>query len=107
MDKKADRGKLFLPFAALTGFEELVRQQTRQLERRRPRTEEENETLSRQMLSLRRGMRIRVTYYEDGCYRTCCGAVRQAEPVSRVLTLDQKALPFDDIYAIEAVDLDD
>ena len=63
MDKKADRGKLFLPFAALNGFEDLVRQQTQQSDPRRARSDEENEALSRRVLSLRKGMRVRVTYY--------------------------------------------
>ena len=105
MAKNADRGKLFLPYKTLNGFEELVRQQTRQLDPRRPRSDEENETLSRQVLSLRKGMRVCVTYYEDGCYRTCRGTMRQMEPVSRTLTLDTKALCLDDIYAVKPVDL--
>ncbi len=105
MAKNAERGKLFLPYKTLNGFEELVRQQTRQLDPRRARSDEENEALSRQVLSLQKGMRVRVTYYEDGYYRTCCGTVRQMEPVSRTLTLDTKTLPLDDVYAVEAVDL--
>ena len=104
MAEKAGRGKLFLPFASLCGFEELVQKQTRQLERRRPRSDEENEALSRQVLSLRKGMRVRVTYFEDGAYRTCAGVVRQVEPVGRTLILDCKTLRLDDIYAVETVD---
>ena len=107
MHKPADRSKLFLPFAALTGFEELVQARTETHDKRRVRTDEENETLSRHICALQRGMRIRVTYYADGQYRTCCGTVRQTEPVSRTLILTDKRLPFDDIYAIEAVDTPD
>ena len=104
MAKNADRGKLFLPFSSLSGFDELVRKQTQQPERRRPRSDEENELLSRRVLSLRKGMRVRVTYFESGAYRTCTGTVRQMEPVGRTLLLDCKTLRLDDIYAVEAVD---
>ena len=104
MDDK-DRGRLFLPYAALVGFEELVAKQTQVTDRRRERSDEENELLSRRVLSLRRGMRIRVTWYEDGFYRTCSGTVRRVEHTGRSLTLDKKTLSFDDIYAVEPVDL--
>ena len=98
VDEK-DRGRLFLPYAALVGFEELVAKQTQVTERRRERSDEENELLSRQILSLRRGMQIRVTWYEDGFYHTCTGTVQRVEPVERTLTLDKKTLSFDDLYA--------
>lgn len=105
MDNNANRGRLFLPFAALTGFAELVAKQTQVFERRRERSDEENDLLSRRVLSLRRGMRIRVTWYEDGFYRTCVGTVRRVEPAARLLTLGKKQLLFDDLYAVEPVDL--
>ncbi len=104
MDEK-DRGRLFLPYAALVGFEDLVKKQTQIYDRRRERSDEENELLSRRVLSLRRGMRVRVTFYEDGFYRTQSGAVRQVDLTSRLLTLGKKKLAFDDIYALEPVDL--
>ncbi len=100
-----DRGRLFLPFAALVGFEDLVKKQTQTPDRRRERSDEENELLSRRVLSLRRGMQIRVTFYEDGFYRTCSGTVRRVEAVFRTLTLDSRVLSFDDLYAVETVDL--
>ena len=104
MDEK-DRGRLFLPYAALVGFEELVKKQTQVYDRRRARSDEENELLSRQVNALRRGMRIRVTFYEDGFYRTCSGTVRRVEPVARTLTLDKRTRSFDDLYAVQPVDL--
>ena len=104
MDEK-DRGRLFLPYAALVGFEELVAKQTQVTERRRERSDEENELLSQRVLSLHRGMQICVTWYEDGFYRTGAGTVRRVDPVARTLTLDEKALSFDDLYAAEPVDL--
>lgn len=96
-----DRGRLFLPYAALVGFDELVAKQTQVTERRRERSDEENELLSRQVLSLRRGMQVRVTWYENGFYRTCTGTVQRVAVAERTLTLDRKTLSFDDLYAVE------
>ena len=104
MHNSTDRGQLFLPFATLSGFEALVKAQTQVCEQRRARSDEENEALSQCMLSLKKGMRVRVTWYADGCYRTCCGTVRQAEPANRQLILYETALAFDDIYAVEPID---
>lgn len=97
MDKPADRSKLFLPFAALTGFDEMVRAKTEEQPQRRTRSDEENETLSRKMLSLRRGIRVCVTYWENGAYQTRQGVVRQADLALRELILTDKNIPFDAI----------
>ena len=105
MDEK-DRGRLFLPYAALVGFDELVAKQTQVTERRRERSDEENELLSRQVLSLHRGMQVRVTWYEDGFYRTCTGTVQRVAVAERTLTLDKRTLSFDDLYAVEEMDGD-
>ena len=101
MNKPADRSKLFLPFAALTGFDELVQTRTAVQPRRKERTDEENEMLSRRMLALRRGMQVCVTYWENGACRTHRGVVRQADCALRELILTDKRVPFDDIYALE------
>ena len=102
MDRPADRSKLFLPFAALTGFEELVSAKTGEQPQRRTRSDEENETLSRTMLSLRRGMHVCVTYWENGAYHTRRGVVRQADLALRELILTDKNIPFDAIDALHA-----
>ena len=102
MDRPADRSKLFLPFAALTGFEELVSAKTGEQPRRRTRSDEENEMLSRTMLSLRRGMHVCVTYWENGAYHTRQGVVRQADLALRELILTDKNIPFDAIDALDA-----
>ena len=107
MNKHADRGKLFLPFASLTGFEEMVAARCAVPEQRRCRTDEENEALSQTMRTLRRGMGVRVTYAAAGGCQTCCGTVRQADLAARLLVLRGKTVPFDDIYALEPVDLPD
>ena len=105
MDKPADRSKLFLPFAALTGFEEMVRAKTGETPLRHIRSDEENEALSLQMLSLRRGMRVCVTCWENGAYHAHTGVVRQADCALRILHLTNKHIPFDTIDRLEAVDL--
>ena len=107
MNKPANRSKLFLPFAALTGFDELVQTRTAVQPRRKERTDEENEMLSRRMLALRRGMQVCVTYWENGACRTHRGVVRQADCALRVLILTNKNIPFDAICTMEAVDLPD
>ncbi len=103
MDKPADRSKLFLPFAALTGFEDLVRARTTETPRRPVRSDEENDALSGQIHRLRRGMRVRVTCWENGACRTHSGVVRQADCVLCELILTDKRVPFDDIYALECL----
>lgn len=98
---RADRAAQFMPFAALTGYYRLVREQERIGEPRHEPTDEEAEALSRALLGLRKGDLARVTYYDWDSYVTRTGVVEAVEPAFRRLRLGGTSVPFDDIRAIE------
>lgn len=98
---RADRAAQFMPFAALTGYYELAREQECVVEPRRELTEEAAETLSRELVQVRRGDLIRVTFYDRDGYVTRAGVVAGVETVFHRLRLGTRSIPFDDICAIE------
>ena len=98
---RASRAAQFMPFAALTGYYELARQQERIAEARHELTEEEAEALSRTMAQVRRGDLVRVTYYDWDCYKTISGMVARIDTVYRRLQVVKTTIPFDDIRSLE------
>lgn len=97
---RASRAAQFMPFAALTGYYDLVRKQERIVEPRHELTEEEGDELSRAIMQVRRGDLVRITYYDRGGYRTRAGVVRAIEPERRRLYLGDSTIPFDDIWKL-------
>ena len=98
---RADRAAQFMPFAALTGYYELAREQERVIEPRRDMTEENALRLSRKLETVGRGDLMRVTYYDRDGYIARIGIVESVDTVFRVLKLKGQAIPFDDILDIK------
>ena len=69
----ADRARQFMPFAALKGYYELVRQQERVEQPRHQLTDEEALELSARLAALRKGDIVRVTYYDQDASNTVMG----------------------------------
>lgn len=97
---RASRAAQFMPFAALTGYYDLVREQERIVEPRHELTDEEGEELSRAIMQMRRGDLVRITYYDRGGYKTRAGVIRAIEPERRRLYLGDDMIPFDDIWKL-------
>lgn len=98
---RASRAAQFMPFAALTGYYELARQQERIVEPRHELTEEEAYALSRTITQIKRGDMVRVTYYDWDAYRTLNGVVARIDLTFRRLQVIKTVIPFDDILTLE------
>ena len=99
----------FMPFAALTGFEELAAEQANAGEARRTLTEEHAEEISRMLVRLRKGDLVEATHYGRDRYRTTIGKVRQVDSTFRMLILigeggqpDTRIL-FEDIWDLRPI----
>nr|WP_306792687.1 hypothetical protein [Collinsella urealyticum] len=97
----ASRAAQFAPFAALSGYEALIRKREHMPEPRHEPTEEEARALSNAVMQIKRGDLIRVTCYEHGRYRTRAGKVSEIIPTLKRLVLDGHPVFFDDIRSIE------
>ena len=98
---RADRAAQFMPFAALTGYYEIAREQERVVEPKHELTEDEALSLSRIMLQVKKGDLVRVEYYERDGYRSRVGVVSAVKSAHRRLVLGSASIPFDDIRALE------
>ena len=98
--RHADRAAQFMPFAALTGYYDLVRERERMTEPRREPSEEEAARISTELATVRRGQLVRVTHYDRDAYVTTEGIVTRVDPVARELTVVQRRISFDDIWHV-------
>ena len=97
------RAKQFAPFAALRGFEEIVRKQEILYEQRKMLSEEQKCGLDRQLQMVSVGMKIQATYFQKswknpliGQYHTLSGTVEFFDP-SVHLRIDDTEIQIQDI----------
>lgn len=117
----SQRAKLFAPYSALVGFEELIDEKLRLYVPRRELNEEEQAETGRTLSCLYEATRRRdappvrvcVTFFvpcpdenheaygRGGSYETLCGTVRRIDPVlTKSLFVDERPVDFADIAAI-------
>ncbi len=96
----ADRARQFMPFAALTGYYELVEARGRTREPFHELTEDEAAALDRRMARVGRGTMVDITYYDRDAYVRRRGMVSRIEEVERALWVVKERIPFDMIRDI-------
>ena len=109
----ADRAARFAPFAAITGYEEMVLEEARVTDERIEMDESSkaalNEKLNMILEFLDEQPEVSITYFEPdmrkagGAYVTITGTVKRIDEYERiVLMTDEKIIKIDEIYAIES-----
>lgn len=107
----ANRAAQFSPFAALTGYEDTVKETARLTDRKAELTEEEKSVLDARLRLLEGraggGEGVSLTYFQPdsrkqgGTYRTVTGAVKKWDGYTREVVLtDGRRIPVEDILEI-------
>jgi len=109
----ADRAAQFMPFKALSGYEDDITEETRLTQQRIELTEGEQELLDQQLQLLGERLaeerpEVRVVCFvpdtrkDGGAYQTLRGRVKRLDPVEGVMVFDDgRRVRFADIYSIE------
>ena len=98
---RENRAKQFMPFAALRGLSEALREAERETVPRAELYDEEAEALNRKLLRLNRGHMVLAACYRDGMYRTVRGRVSRLDPARRVMEIDGVTVHFDELRELE------
>ena len=102
----ADRARQFMPFAALKGYYDLVRDCERVVEPRHEATEEDVARISARLADVRKGSIVRAVHYveREGSYVETTGAVARIDPTFQTVVVAGTAIAFPDLADIEIVD---
>ena len=106
-----ERGAQFAPFAALTGYDEAVKETARITERQIELDEGEKQELDRRLRfiseNLDLNLPVSITYFvpdgkkSGGSYRTVTGTVDKIDTFKRNVFMKGISIPLDEIYDIE------
>lgn len=107
---RQDRAAQFSPFAALTGYEDTVKETARLTEERPILTEDEMAELdTRLRLAMELGAEVTVTWFRPdsrksgGSYVTATGRIRKADEIQRILTMENGTrIPVDEVTAVDS-----
>lgn len=94
------RAKVFLPFAALKGYNELVKEKEIVKEDKKILSEDELEYLSFQINKIQKGQIIKIKYYNDGGYVILEGMVSKIDEIYRKIYIVKQEINLDDISNI-------
>lgn len=100
-NKKTDRAKQFMPFAALRGYYDLIRQCERIKEDKKELSDSEAEILSSKIAQIQKGLIVKVKYYNTDAYDEITGMVSDIDKTSKTLKIIKTKINFDDILNVE------
>ena len=100
MDKE-DRAKQFLPFDALNGLQEALREKEIEYVEKKELSEDMAEELSEKLQMLEINDIVKVTYYSNRLYKTITGKVKYKDSVKKKLIIDETRINFMDIISVE------
>ena len=98
---KGDRAKQFMPFAALRGYYDVVREKELIISDKKELTEEELFELNQMVSSIKKGDVVSVTYYKQNGYITISGVINQIDKVLGSMRIVKTDIPFRDISKIQ------
>lgn len=102
---RAVRAKIFIPFDALRGYREALRETERQVEAVQ-RTELSDDALAeidRQFHRLDQGVRVRIEYFREGAIMQATGPILRRDDVARTLAVGDTYIAFGGIRNIEVL----
>ena len=96
-----NRAKQFMPFAALKGYEEALREREKIIVPKSELSEEKKEELDRIFQEVRKNIILKVVYFSNDEYVQVEGMIARIDKDARILQIVNTKIPFDDIYNIE------
>ena len=95
-----ERAKQFMPFASLRGYYSLVLEQARLKEPKKELSEDECEKISHKLNEIKKGMMIKIKYYNKDSYIEREGLVSKIDKDFQKLYVVKTEINFDDILEI-------
>ena len=88
MANRADRAKQFLPFDALKGLQEALREKEIEYEEKKELSEESLAELEKQINKIEKGSKVSIKYYKNQNYIEITGIVTKIDYIKRKIKID-------------------
>lgn len=99
---REDRAKQFMPFAALKGYEEALREKEKIVVEKIELSEERKAELDLKLRQVRRNDMVTVVYFHQDEYLKVTGMVSRIDTDARILKVVNTKIAFDDLYDLES-----
>ncbi len=94
------RAKLFTPFAALKGFEELIREQESTYDEMPELSDDQYEDLNYAISAVRIGDEVIARYFRNYHIKTLCGPVKKLSKEKRKICIGEQEIGFNELIEI-------
>lgn len=98
---REDRAKQFMPFAALKGYEEALREREKIVVEKIELSEERKAELDLNLRQVQKNDMITVVYFREDEYLKVTGMVSRIDTDARILKVVNTKINFDDLYDLE------
>lgn len=99
-----ERAKQFMPFAALRGFDGVILEKEKIKKKKIELSEEETEMLNNVLKNIKKGVLVKITYYDVDGYITEEGIVSEVNFDLKYLKIIKKRVEFNDLYKLQLSD---
>ena len=89
MVSRADRAKQFLPFDALKGLQEALREKEIEYEQKKELSEESLMELEKQFNKIEKGSFVKIKYYKNKTYIEVTGIVTKIDYIKKKIQINQ------------------
>ena len=103
----SDRARQFLPFDALKGFKQAIKEREKIKVDKIELSEEMANVISYKLRQVKKGMIIKVIHYIDNEYIETNGIVSEFDETFKYLKIVKKKIMFDDIFDIQSNEIKD
>lgn len=103
MQNNVDRAKQFLPFDALKGFREALKQKEKIIENRKEICDFKIDEINEKLKMLKKDMLVKISYYYNFEYIELVGKIKKIDNIYKKIYLLDSIISLDDIVYIELV----
>ncbi len=98
---RSNRAKQFMPFDALKGFQEALREKEKIIVPKRELSEEQKEELDYQLQQIQKMDVVTVEYFQDGEYVQVTGVVTRIDINAKSISIINTKILFEDIVSLQ------
>ena len=95
------RAKIFMPFDALKGFKEAIKEKEKIVVKKKDLTEDDYQLLNLEFQKIKKGSIIKVIYYFKDEYLETTGMVSEVNESARYIKIVKNKINLDDILSIK------